>query len=156
MLSLDQLLCCYFIMIIISLWYVVRHTMLSWWWNHCWWVMYQICPTITNIAIIIIIFFILGKGFFVKAEMHSPGLLVVKRKTRALKLSSGQVQWGETLHFPLPVQDTSFHICAKLYSRTSVRRRHFLGQVRIATGIEGKETCKKKNMLDFDLHLLFL
>ncbi|XP_076155733.1 tandem C2 domains nuclear protein [Alosa pseudoharengus] len=76
----------------------------------------------------------LTQSFFVKAEMHSPDLLVTKRKTRALKMSGGQVQWGETLHFPLAVQNSSFHICSKLYSRTSVRRRHFLGEVHLGFG----------------------
>ncbi|KAL2099178.1 hypothetical protein ACEWY4_005658 [Coilia grayii] len=76
----------------------------------------------------------LTQSFFIKAEMHSPDLLVTKKKTRALKMVAGQVQWGETLLFPLRAHDDFFHIYAKLYSRTSVRRRQFLGQVHLGFG----------------------
>ncbi|XP_063039560.1 tandem C2 domains nuclear protein isoform X1 [Engraulis encrasicolus] len=73
----------------------------------------------------------LTQSFFIKAELHSQDLLVTKKKTRALKMAGGQVQWSESLLFPLRAHDDSFHLCAKLYSRTSVRRRQFLGQVHL-------------------------
>ncbi|XP_028852971.1 tandem C2 domains nuclear protein [Denticeps clupeoides] len=85
----------------------------------------------------------LSQNFFVKAEMYSLGLLVAKMKTRALRYSGGPMQWGETLQFPLPTQDTTFHILAKLFSRSSVRRKHFLGQVHLGFSSPSPEAAEQ-------------
>ncbi|KAG9336766.1 hypothetical protein JZ751_003114, partial [Albula glossodonta] len=71
----------------------------------------------------------LSQSFFVKVEMHSLGQLVTKQKTRALRASGGQVRWAETFPFPVAIQEQGVHFSVKLYSRSSVRRKHFLGQV---------------------------
>lgn len=68
-------------------------------------------------------------GFFVKVAMFSSGELVYKKKTRLLKASNGRVKWGETMIFPLIQNEREIFFLVKLYSRSSVRRRHFVGQV---------------------------
>ncbi|XP_035240217.1 tandem C2 domains nuclear protein [Anguilla anguilla] len=73
----------------------------------------------------------LSQSFFVKVEMHSFGRLVTKQKTRALRASGGQARWAETFPFPVATQERGVHISAKLYSRGSMRRKHFLGQVHL-------------------------
>ncbi|XP_030628709.1 tandem C2 domains nuclear protein [Chanos chanos] len=73
----------------------------------------------------------LGQSFFVRVEMYSQGRLLLKRKTRVLRSSGGLVQWGEALHFPLTAQDHDLQLLVKLCSRSSVRRKHFLGQVHL-------------------------
>ncbi|KAJ8341070.1 hypothetical protein SKAU_G00333610 [Synaphobranchus kaupii] len=73
----------------------------------------------------------LSQSFFVKVEMHSFGRLVTKQKTRALRASGGQVRWAETFPFPVAMQEQGVHVSAKLFSRSSVRRKHFLGQVHL-------------------------
>ncbi|MBN3296086.1 TAC2N protein, partial [Amia calva] len=70
-------------------------------------------------------------GFFVKIEMHNMDGLVVKKKTRVLKSSGGQVRWGETFLFPIAQQEPGLRFMVRLYSRSSVRRKQFLGQVHI-------------------------
>nr|XP_023691793.1 tandem C2 domains nuclear protein isoform X2 [Paramormyrops kingsleyae] len=70
-----------------------------------------------------------SQSFFVKAEMYSLGKLITKKKTRVLKSSGGQVQWSETFLFPLATEEQDVCFSAKLYSRSSVRRKQFLGQV---------------------------
>ncbi|XP_048831668.1 tandem C2 domains nuclear protein [Brienomyrus brachyistius] len=72
-----------------------------------------------------------SQSFFVKAEMYSLGKLITKKKTRALKSPGGQVQWSETFLFPLTTQEQGVCFSAKLYSRSSVRRKQFLGQVNL-------------------------
>lgn len=61
--------------------------------------------------------------------MFSSGELVYKKKTRLLKASSGRVKWGESMIFPLVQNEKEIVFLIKLYSRSSVRRRHFVGQV---------------------------
>ncbi|XP_045057504.2 tandem C2 domains nuclear protein isoform X2 [Desmodus rotundus] len=68
-------------------------------------------------------------SFFVKVAMFSSGELVYKKKTRLLKASSGRVKWGESMIFPLVQNEKEIVFLIKLYSRSSVRRRHFVGQI---------------------------
>uniref|UniRef100_A0A2K6N3E4 Tandem C2 domains, nuclear n=1 Tax=Rhinopithecus bieti TaxID=61621 RepID=A0A2K6N3E4_RHIBE len=70
-------------------------------------------------------------SFFVKVGMFSSGELIYKKKTRLLKASNGRVKWGETMIFHLcRVKRHCFLI--KVYSRSSVRRKHFVGQIWIS------------------------
>nr|KAF6502967.1 tandem C2 domains, nuclear [Molossus molossus] len=71
-------------------------------------------------------------SFFVKVAMFSSGELIYKKKTRLLKASNGRVKWGETMIFPLVQNETEIVFLIKLYSRSSVRRRHFVGQIWIS------------------------
>ncbi|XP_071354816.1 tandem C2 domains nuclear protein [Trachinotus anak] len=73
----------------------------------------------------------LAQAFFVKAEMHQMGHMVMKKKTRVTKASGGQCHWAETFHFPLAALDHAFSLSVKLYSRSSVRRKQCLGQVQL-------------------------
>ncbi|XP_017268779.1 tandem C2 domains nuclear protein [Kryptolebias marmoratus] len=73
----------------------------------------------------------LSQAFFIKVEMHQMGLIATKKKTRALKASGGQCQWGETFHFLLASLEHACSLSVKLYSRSSVRRKHCLGQVQL-------------------------
>lgn len=73
--------------------------------------------------------FLIFLGFFVKVGMFSSGELIYKKKTRLLKASNGRVKWGETMIFPLIQNEKEILFLIKLYSRSSVRRRHFVGQV---------------------------
>ncbi|CAH6849230.1 tandem C2 domains nuclear protein [Phodopus roborovskii] len=68
-------------------------------------------------------------SFFVKVGMFSSGELIYKKKTRLLKASSGRVKWGETMIFPLTQTEKEIVFLVKLYSRSSVRRKHFVGQL---------------------------
>ncbi|XP_022361172.1 tandem C2 domains nuclear protein isoform X2 [Enhydra lutris kenyoni] len=74
----------------------------------------------------------LALSFFVKVGMFSSGELIYKKKTRLLKASNGRVKWGETMIFPLIQNEKEILFLIKLYSRSSVRRRHFVGQVWIS------------------------
>lgn len=67
--------------------------------------------------------------FFVKISMFSTEGLIYKKKTRLLKATNGQVKWGETMIFPVNQNEHEISFLIKLYSRSSVRRKHFLGQV---------------------------
>lgn len=71
-------------------------------------------------------------SFFVKVAMFSSGELIYKKKTRLLKASNGRVKWGETMIFPLIQNEKEIVFLIKLYSRSSVRRRHFVGQIWIS------------------------
>lgn len=71
-----------------------------------------------------------SEGYFVKAEFHQLGQMVMKKKTRVMKTSGGQCQWGEIFHFQLAALDHDCSLSVKLYSRSSVRRKQCLGQVR--------------------------
>ncbi|MBN3287041.1 TAC2N protein, partial [Polyodon spathula] len=77
----------------------------------------------------------LGPSFSVKIEMHDVNGLVTKKKTRALKSTNGQVKWGETFLFPIAQEKQGIRFTVRLYSRSSVRRKHFLGKVRINTSL---------------------
>uniref|UniRef100_A0A3Q4GB21 Tandem C2 domains, nuclear n=1 Tax=Neolamprologus brichardi TaxID=32507 RepID=A0A3Q4GB21_NEOBR len=70
----------------------------------------------------------LTQAFFVKLEMTQLEE-VTKKKTRVLKASGGQCQWAETFHFHLATLDHAYSLSVKLYSRSSVRRKQYLGQV---------------------------
>uniref|UniRef100_I3KU97 Tandem C2 domains, nuclear n=1 Tax=Oreochromis niloticus TaxID=8128 RepID=I3KU97_ORENI len=70
----------------------------------------------------------LTQAFFVKVEMTQLEQ-VTKKKTRVLKASGGQCQWAETFHFHLAILDHPYSLSVKLYSRSSVRRKQYLGQV---------------------------
>ncbi|KAJ7988762.1 hypothetical protein DPEC_G00312580 [Dallia pectoralis] len=71
----------------------------------------------------------LSHAFFVKIEMQHLDRVVLKKKTHALKSSNGQLTWTESFFFPLAALDECFQLSVKLYSRSSVRRKHYLGQV---------------------------
>ncbi|XP_028677666.1 tandem C2 domains nuclear protein [Erpetoichthys calabaricus] len=74
----------------------------------------------------------LSLSFFVKVEMHNVDGLVSKKKTRILKPSTGQkVKWNENFLFPLSQNDQGVQFIIRLYSRSSVRRKNFLGQIQI-------------------------
>ncbi len=75
-------------------------------------------------------------GFFVKVELLSEGRVLLKRKTKVMKSSEGQIQWGEVLHLPITNQDQNLQLAVKLYSRGSVRRKHLLGQVSLEQNTE--------------------
>ncbi|XP_038630418.1 tandem C2 domains nuclear protein [Scyliorhinus canicula] len=83
----------------------------------------------------------LALNFYVKIMMESTDGLFDKKKTRLLKAVNGQVKWGETFLFPvvqnrLHLQRISFNV--KLYSRSSVRRKHLLGQMVIGWDSSGE------------------
>nr|XP_034963285.1 tandem C2 domains nuclear protein isoform X2 [Zootoca vivipara] len=71
----------------------------------------------------------LSSNYFVKAAMLSTEGLVDKKKTRPLKSTNGRVKWGETMIFPVSHNEHGINFLVRLYSRSSVRRKHFLGQV---------------------------
>lgn len=71
----------------------------------------------------------LTQAFFVKAELHQNGRLVMTRKTKALKTSGGVCEWRETCHFLLESLDQASSLTVRLYSRSSVRRKQCLGQI---------------------------
>ncbi|XP_053553526.1 tandem C2 domains nuclear protein [Bombina bombina] len=75
----------------------------------------------------------LAINFFVKVEMFSLEGLLFKKKTRPLKATNGQVNWGETIIFPVTQKEEGINFLIKLYSRSSVRRKHFLGQMWISS-----------------------
>ncbi|KAL6488056.1 hypothetical protein MHYP_G00046820 [Metynnis hypsauchen] len=72
---------------------------------------------------------LLTQSFFVKVEMFSDGRFILKRKTKVVRSSGGQVQWGESMLLPITNQDHNLQLAIKLYSRGSIRRKHLLGQV---------------------------
>ncbi|KPP79559.1 tandem C2 domains nuclear protein-like, partial [Scleropages formosus] len=72
-----------------------------------------------------------SQSIFVKVEMHALGRLVTRKKTRVMRSSGGQVRWAETFLFPLAAHEQGLYFLVKLYSRSSVRRKHFLGQVHL-------------------------
>ncbi|XP_069493939.1 tandem C2 domains nuclear protein isoform X2 [Ambystoma mexicanum] len=70
----------------------------------------------------------LSLNFQVKAEMFSTEGLIHQKKTRLLKSTNGQVNWGETMIFSVTQKEEGINVLLKLYSRSSMRRKHFLGQ----------------------------
>ncbi|XP_053104026.1 tandem C2 domains nuclear protein isoform X2 [Hemicordylus capensis] len=83
----------------------------------------------------------LSSNFFVKAAMFSTEGLVDKKKTRLLKPTNGQVKWGETMIFPVSQNEHGINFLIKLYSRSSVRRKHFLGQVWLSSDSNSSEAA---------------
>ncbi|XP_041132777.1 tandem C2 domains nuclear protein isoform X1 [Polyodon spathula] len=88
----------------------------------------------------------LGPSFSVKMEMHDVNGLVAKKKTRALKSTNGQVKWGETFLFPIAQEEQGIRFTVRLYSRSSVRRKHFLGKVQM--GWENSSSEAKEQWMD--------
>ncbi|KAM4664269.1 tandem C2 domains nuclear protein [Discoglossus pictus] len=80
-------------------------------------------------------------NFFVKVEMFSIEGLLYKKKTRLLKSTNSQVNWGETMIFPVTQKEEGINFLIKLYSRSSVRRKHFLGQVWISSDSNSSEAA---------------
>ncbi|KAL8169036.1 UNVERIFIED_CONTAM: Tandem C2 domains nuclear protein [Gekko kuhli] len=85
----------------------------------------------------------LSLNFFVKAAMFSTGELVDKKKTRLLKSSNSRVKWGETMIFPVTQNKQGVNFLIKLYSRSSVRRKHFLGQVCLSSDSNSSEAAEQ-------------
>ncbi|KAM9707746.1 tandem C2 domains nuclear protein isoform 2-T3 [Menidia menidia] len=73
----------------------------------------------------------LPQVFFVKAELHQLGEVIVKKKTHALKASRGECRWEKTFFFPLASLEHTCSLSVKLCSRNSIRRKHCLGQVKL-------------------------
>ncbi|XP_029586830.1 tandem C2 domains nuclear protein isoform X2 [Salmo trutta] len=84
----------------------------------------------------------LSQAFFVKIEMQQLSRVVMKKKTHALKSSGGQLTWTESFYFPLAL-DQSFLLSVKLYSRSSVRRKHYLGQVHLGFDSPTQEAAEQ-------------
>lgn len=82
-------------------------------------------------------------SFFVKVAMFSSGELIYKKKTRLLKASNGRVKWGETMVFPLMQSEKEIIFLLKLYSRSSVRRKHFVGQIWISEDCNHTEAANQ-------------
>ncbi|XP_054989607.1 tandem C2 domains nuclear protein isoform X1 [Sorex araneus] len=82
-------------------------------------------------------------NFFVKVAMFSSGELIYKKKTRLLKASNGRVKWGETMVFPLVASEKDIIFLLKLYSRSSVRRKHFVGQIWISEECNNTEAANQ-------------
>nr|XP_005910314.1 PREDICTED: tandem C2 domains nuclear protein isoform X1 [Bos mutus] len=82
-------------------------------------------------------------SFFVKVAMFSSGELIYKKKTRLLKASNGRVKWGETMIFPLIQSEKEIIFLIKLYSRSSVGRRHFVGQIWISEDSNNTEAVSQ-------------
>lgn len=85
----------------------------------------------------------LSLNFFVKVSMFSTEGLVYKKKTRLLKPTNGRVKWGETMIFPVSQNEQGINFLIKLYSRTSVRRKHFLGQVWLSSNSSSNEAANQ-------------
>ncbi|XP_030069582.1 tandem C2 domains nuclear protein-like [Microcaecilia unicolor] len=85
----------------------------------------------------------LSLNFYVKAEMFSTEGLVYKKKTRPLKSTNSQVQWREMMIFPVTQKEQGINFLIKLYSRSSVRRKHFLGQVWISSDSNSSEAAEQ-------------
>ncbi|KAK1791260.1 hypothetical protein P4O66_013282 [Electrophorus voltai] len=68
-------------------------------------------------------------GFFVKVEMFSDGHFMLKRKTKVVRSSGKRVQWAETVLLPTTSQDHHLQVSVKLYSCSSIRRKHLIGHV---------------------------
>ncbi|KAH0620421.1 hypothetical protein JD844_020849 [Phrynosoma platyrhinos] len=83
----------------------------------------------------------LSSNFFVKVSMLSAEGLVDKKKTRLLKSTNGQVKWGETMIFPVSQNEHGINFLIKLYSRSSVRRKHFIGQVWLSSNSNSVEAA---------------
>uniref|UniRef100_A0A8D0HCK7 Tandem C2 domains, nuclear n=1 Tax=Sphenodon punctatus TaxID=8508 RepID=A0A8D0HCK7_SPHPU len=80
-------------------------------------------------------------SFFVKAAMFSTEGLIYKKKTRLLKPINSRVKWGETMIFPVIQNEQGINFLIKLYSRSSMRRKHFLGQVWLSCDSSSSEAA---------------
>ncbi|XP_029515561.1 tandem C2 domains nuclear protein [Oncorhynchus nerka] len=84
----------------------------------------------------------LSQAFFVKILMQLQGTVVMKKKTHTLKSSGGQLTWTESFYFPFAL-DQGFLLSVKLYSRSSVRRKHCLGQVHLGFDSPTQEAAEQ-------------
>ncbi|XP_064821121.1 tandem C2 domains nuclear protein-like [Oncorhynchus masou masou] len=84
----------------------------------------------------------LSQAFFVKILMQLQGTVVMKKKTHTLKSSGGQLTWTESFYFPFAL-DQGFLLSVKLYSRSSVRRKHYLGQVHLGFDSPTQEAAEQ-------------
>ena len=85
----------------------------------------------------------LSLSFFVKVGMFSTEGLIYKKKTRLVKSTNGQVKWREMMIFPVSQAEQGIGFLIKLYSRSSVRRKHFLGQVWISSDSNNSEAVEQ-------------
>ncbi|XP_009705455.1 PREDICTED: tandem C2 domains nuclear protein isoform X2 [Cariama cristata] len=85
----------------------------------------------------------LSSNFFVKVGMFSTEGMIYKKKTRLLKSTNGQVKWGEMMVFPVSQTEQGISFLIKLYSRSSVRRKHFLGQIWISSDSSNSEAVEQ-------------
>ncbi|XP_009893364.1 PREDICTED: tandem C2 domains nuclear protein isoform X2 [Charadrius vociferus] len=85
----------------------------------------------------------LSSNFFVKVGMVSTEGMIYKKKTRLLKSTNGQVKWGEMMIFPVSQAEQGIGFLIKLYSRSSVRRKHFLGQIWISSDSSNSEAVEQ-------------
>uniref|UniRef100_A0A8C8SLV0 Tandem C2 domains, nuclear n=1 Tax=Pelusios castaneus TaxID=367368 RepID=A0A8C8SLV0_9SAUR len=83
----------------------------------------------------------LSLNFFVKVSMFNTEGLMYKKKTRLLKPTNGRVKWGETMIFPVSQNEQGINFLIKLYSRSSVRRKIFLGQVWLSSNSSSTEAA---------------
>ncbi|TRY86809.1 hypothetical protein DNTS_020530 [Danionella cerebrum] len=56
----------------------------------------------------------LRQSFFVKVDLLSDGKICLKRKTKSIKSTGGQVQWGEMLALPITSQDPNLQLAVLL------------------------------------------
>uniref|UniRef100_A0A8C5T3L8 Tandem C2 domains, nuclear n=1 Tax=Malurus cyaneus samueli TaxID=2593467 RepID=A0A8C5T3L8_9PASS len=85
----------------------------------------------------------LSSNFFVKVGMFSTEGMIYKKKTRLLKSTNGRVKWGEMMVFPVSQAEQGISFLIKLYSRSSVRRKHFLGQIWLSSDSSNSEAAEQ-------------
>uniref|UniRef100_A0A8C9MZ34 Tandem C2 domains, nuclear n=1 Tax=Serinus canaria TaxID=9135 RepID=A0A8C9MZ34_SERCA len=85
----------------------------------------------------------LSSNFFVKVGMFSTEGIIYKKKTRLLKSTNGQVKWGEMMVFPVSHAEQGISFLIKLYSKSSVRRKHFLGQIWLSSDSSNSEAVEQ-------------
>ncbi|XP_066408317.1 tandem C2 domains nuclear protein isoform X2 [Molothrus aeneus] len=85
----------------------------------------------------------LSSNFFVKVGMFSTEGIIYKKKTRLLKSTNGQVKWGEMMVFPVSQAEQGISFLIKLYSKSSVRRKHFLGQIWLSSDSSNSEAVEQ-------------
>ncbi|OWK55189.1 Tandem C2 domains nuclear protein [Lonchura striata] len=85
----------------------------------------------------------LSSNFFVKVGMFSTEGIIYKKKTRLLKSTNGQVKWGEMMVFPISQAEQGISFLIKLYSKSSVRRKHFLGQIWLSSDSSNSEAVEQ-------------
>uniref|UniRef100_A0A3Q2YDJ6 Tandem C2 domains, nuclear n=1 Tax=Hippocampus comes TaxID=109280 RepID=A0A3Q2YDJ6_HIPCM len=72
----------------------------------------------------------LPPAYAVTVEMLGSAEPATKKKTRALKATKGQCQWNDTFHLELdPLELAACELSIKLFSCSSVKRKHCVGQV---------------------------
>ncbi|MCI4376869.1 hypothetical protein PGIGA_G00193430 [Pangasianodon gigas] len=86
---------------------------------------------------------LLTQSFFVKVEMYSEERFIMKKKTKLVKPSGGQVQWAESVLLPITSQDFNIQLSVRLYSRGSIRRKYLLGQVVLGFDSSSPDTVEQ-------------